>query len=434
MKAAILAIAVAASLPAPPASAARGQEPQQFVALDLQACPRPAYPADALANNVSGTTTVELKVGDDGRAVDVRVATSSGRQELDEAALAGVRRCAFHAVLATGQAPTGWLKAQYKWIASLEKSSPAPDQAAFASMRSRAAAGDPDAQNRLGAWYQKGTGVAADPVQAAAWYRRAADSGHAVAQNNLGVLYVRGLGVPRDPVQAVYWYAKAAAQGHGWAQANLAWAYEHGSAGERDLEKSLYWLTRSADGGLAAAQVRLGMQRMALAQTDEDRGAAVAWFARAAAQDDPAGHYRLGRSFELGVGNAQDDVEAAAHYRAALGRSEGRAEVALGMLLEAGRGGALNEDAAAALYQNAMRWRYPPAFYHYGRLLEGRGDSDMALAVFRQGAELGDCNAVIKYVEIRQAQPVAVEPGTREAQFLARAATCRAIGPQAPAL
>jgi TonB family protein len=403
MRTHLLILAATASLLSAPALAGRLPDAEQVMGLDLNACPRPAFPAAALAQRAEGKTTVEVQIGEEGLVTEARVLASSGRTDLDEAALAGIRRCVFHAVLASGQAPTGWLKTQYVWIPGEAKKSEAQDQAQFAATKKAAAAGDPVAQNRLGAWYQHGTWAKADLVQAAAWYRLAAQGGNAVAQNNLGVLYYRGAGVPQDQKQAVYWYAKAAAQGHGWAQANLAWAYQYGTAGELDIDKALYWLTKSAEGGLAAAQVRLGMLTMQRAEQDEERSAAAAWIARAAAQNYPQGLYYLARSFELGLGNVQDDAQAAALYRKALGRSEGRAETALARLLEAGRAGDADQEEAARLYQKAMQWRYPPAYYHYGLVLEGRGDDALATAVFLQGAELNNCDAAVKYAQKHQA-------------------------------
>jgi TonB family protein len=423
MKTAILLLAAAAAFQLAPVQAARMPAAQQVMGLDLNACPKPVWPPAALAQRVSGQTIVEVQVGDQGMVTDARVATSSGRADLDEAAVAGIRRCVFHAVLATGQAPTGWLKTKFVWIPGGAKQSEAHNQALFDTTKSRADAGDAAAQNRLGAWYQNGTYGAADPVQAAHWYRLAAEQGDAVAQNNLGVLYSRGLGVARDPKQAAAWYAKAAAQGHGWAQANLALAYEFGTAGEMDHAKAQYWLTEAAEGGLLAAQIRLGLESMRRAASDDERAVAAAWFARAAGRDAPPGIYYLGRTFELGLGNAQDDAQAAALYRRALGRSDGRAEVALAILVDAGRATASAPDEAATLYRKAMQSRYPAAFYRYGLLLEQRGDDALAAAVFRQGAELGDCDAVVRYVQVRQAPtPPAGTPGVdweRRAQHCA---------------
>ena len=429
MRTAILFLAAAASILPACALAARVQDPQQVMGLDLNACPRPAWPAAALAQQrTNARTTVEVQIGETGLVTDARVVGPSGRTDLDEAALAGIRKCVFHAVLATNQTPTGWLKTQYVWVPGESKKAEAQDEAQLASTRKLAAAGDPVAQNRLGAWYERGIYVKADPVRSAAWYRLAAQSGNAVAQNNLGVLYYRGAGVPRDQEQAVYWYAKAAEQGHGWAQANLAWAYQYGSAGELDIDKALHWLTRSAEGGLAAAQVRLGLLTMQRAVTDEDRSAAAAWIARAAAQDYPQGLYYLGRSFELGLGNVQDDAQAGAFYRQVLERSGGRAEIALGMLLEAGRAEAADEDEAARLYEKATRWRYPAAYYHYGRILEQRGDDALAAALFRKGAELGNCDATVRYLQAQQTTSATPAP---QADWAQRAQLC-ATRPESP--
>lgn len=420
----LLLAAAMAVLPAH-AFAARLQDPQQVMAMDLNACARPVYPAAALAQRAGGKTTVEVQIGAQGRVTDARVFASSGRTDLDEAALASVRGCLFHGVLATGQAPTGWLKTQYVWVPSAAQKAQAHDGALLASTRKRADAGDPAAQNTLGTWYQNGIHVKADPVQAAAWYLLAAQAGNAFAQNNLGVLYYRGLGVPRDQKQAVYWYAKAAEQGHGWAQANLAWAYQYGTAVELDMDKALHWLTRSAEGGLVAAQMRLGLLGMQRAVSDEDRTAAVAWIARAAAQDDATGLYYLGRSFELGLGNTQDDAQAAASYRKALGRTEGRAELALGRLIVSGRAHSTDAGEAAGLLQKAMQSRHSDAYYHYGLILEQDGDLDLARAVFLQGAQMGHCDAIVKYAELGPAPGMPLPAGFTDAIFEQGAQWCR---------
>jgi TonB family protein len=434
MKTSTLFLAAAASLLSSQAFAGRISDAQQVMTVDLSACPRPAYPPAALAQGAGGITTVEVQIGDEGLVTDARVFKSSGRTDLDEAALAGMRRCVFHAVLATDQVPTAWLKTQYVWVPGEASKVEAQDQALFTRTKALADAGDPAAQNRVGTWYEHGTYMKADLAQAAVWYRLAAQGGDAYAQNNLGVLYNRGAGVPLDKKQAVYWYAKAAEQGHHWAQANLAWAYQFGTTGELDIDKALYWLTKAAEGGLAAAQARLGVLAMQRAASDADRAAAAAWLARAAAQNYAPGHYYLGRSFELGMGNVQDDKQAAALYRKALDRSEGRAEIALGMLLETGHAGLADQGEAARLYQKAMQWRYPPAYYHYGLILEQRGDTDLAAAVFRQGAELGNCDAVVKYVQLRQVSGTTPAAGTPDAAWALRAQWCQARPEMPPRL
>ncbi len=45
---------------------------------------------------------------------------------------------------------------------------------------------------------------------AAAWLHRAADQGHAQAQYTLGLMYYKGYGVAQDPRQAAAWWRRAA--------------------------------------------------------------------------------------------------------------------------------------------------------------------------------------------------------------------------------
>jgi hypothetical protein len=72
-----------------------------------------------------------------------------------------------------------------------------------------AAAGDKDAQNRLGQIYELGIGRDPDYAEAAKWYRRAADAGHRAAAINLASLYDRGEGVPKDMAKAAQYYGLA---------------------------------------------------------------------------------------------------------------------------------------------------------------------------------------------------------------------------------
>ena len=48
--------------------------------------PPPAYPAEAMRAGLSGTVELEILVGIDGRALDVRIVRSSGHRVLDQAA------------------------------------------------------------------------------------------------------------------------------------------------------------------------------------------------------------------------------------------------------------------------------------------------------------------------------------------------------------
>ena len=52
--------------------------------------------------------------------------------------------------------------------------------------------------NRIGVFYDNGSGVPEDDAEAVYWYQRAADLGNLDGQNNLGYMYEVGLGVSQD--------------------------------------------------------------------------------------------------------------------------------------------------------------------------------------------------------------------------------------------
>ena len=81
------------------------------------------------------------------------------------------------------------------------------------AIRTRANAGDAEAQFNLGLMYASGEGVPQDDVEPVAWYRQAAEQGYAKAQYNLGFMCATGRGVSRDLVEAAAWWFKAATQG-----------------------------------------------------------------------------------------------------------------------------------------------------------------------------------------------------------------------------
>src|SRR5690606_16042119 len=76
-------------------------------------------------------------------------------------------------------------------------------------------AGDARSMSSIGDFYADGRGgVAIDPVEAVAWYRRAAALGDSFAQVSLGTHYRYGVGVPLDRTEAARWYRLAAEQGN----------------------------------------------------------------------------------------------------------------------------------------------------------------------------------------------------------------------------
>jgi protein TonB len=83
--------------------------------VDSSACAKPDYPKNALRNGDTGTVTLALLVGTDGRVADARVEKSSGFRELDRAAQVGLGLCKFKPGTLDGVPYQSWTKMQYVW-------------------------------------------------------------------------------------------------------------------------------------------------------------------------------------------------------------------------------------------------------------------------------------------------------------------------------
>lgn len=136
----------------------------------------------------------------------------------------------------------------------------------FQKLRRDAEAGDPDAQNSLGAMFYTGEAVSRDaagnimdydPVSAAGWFFRAAEKGHAEAQFNLGLLYLHGDGVEKDIEAALKWFTQSAEQGNADAQNNLGVIYLTGEGVEQDSDEAIKWFEKAAEQGNEEAKENL---------------------------------------------------------------------------------------------------------------------------------------------------------------------------------
>jgi hypothetical protein len=123
-----------------------------------------------------------------------------------------------------------------------------------------AAAGDPDAEIRLGALYDVGAGVTPDAAAAFCWYRRAAVAGVPEAAFNVAVMQDSGRGAPHDPVAAARWYARAAAAGFNRAEFNLALLYDSGEGVPRNPDVATAWFRAAAAGGVKEAANRIPLR------------------------------------------------------------------------------------------------------------------------------------------------------------------------------
>lgn len=110
--------------PAPPVHDAVAVNPPQVapgtgtgvrMAAMMDGCAQPVYPAQAARNGDTGTVTLALLIGVDGRVTSSRVAHSSGFRDLDKAALTALSRCTFKPAMHGDVAEAGWAQIAFVW-------------------------------------------------------------------------------------------------------------------------------------------------------------------------------------------------------------------------------------------------------------------------------------------------------------------------------
>jgi protein TonB len=102
---------------APPATQPNTNTGQMHTAVfaDANGCALPNYPVSAARNGETGTTTLALLVGTDGRVSSARVEHSSGSRDLDRAALNALSLCKFKPATSNGAPEAGWARLAYVW-------------------------------------------------------------------------------------------------------------------------------------------------------------------------------------------------------------------------------------------------------------------------------------------------------------------------------
>lgn len=129
-------------------------------------------------------------------------------------------------------------------------------------------------------------------AQATHWLERASDHGNAVAQNALGALYQSGRGVGADPAKATRLYLAAAGQGNRHAMSNLAVLYAGAGQGMKDYTEASRWFERSASLGYVDAQFNLAVLYERGDGVPQSLIDAYKWYAIAAASGDAVAKQR----------------------------------------------------------------------------------------------------------------------------------------------
>lgn len=112
----IVVTAPAPVAPAPPPAPVVKAEPVRVAAVVNSAnCEKPDYPSASRRLEEEGTVSLRFLVGVDGKVIQSEVEKSSGFKRLDEAARAGLSRCAFKPATVDGKPEQGWASMKYTW-------------------------------------------------------------------------------------------------------------------------------------------------------------------------------------------------------------------------------------------------------------------------------------------------------------------------------
>lgn len=112
----VVVTAPAPVAPLPPAPPPVKAEPVRVAAVVNSAnCEKPDYPSASRRLEEEGTVSLRFLVGVDGKVIQAEVEKSSGYKRLDEAARAGLSRCAFKPATVDGKPEQGWATMKYTW-------------------------------------------------------------------------------------------------------------------------------------------------------------------------------------------------------------------------------------------------------------------------------------------------------------------------------
>ena len=261
-------------------------------------------------------------------------------------------------------------------------------------------------------------------VSAAQDYQRALelDPDNPQVLTELGRLYVEGIGVERDLDKAFTLLQKGARGGNDAARLYVGYALLTGTGTPADVTKARYWLQEAADAGHVDALVQLGRSYRAPYADPPDVQKALEIYQSAADRGSLDALVALGYIYLGSEAGVPDKSRATEYFRQAADRNAPAAQVALGYL-----------DVSDKRYASAKQWfqravdaKYPAAYAGLGNLYQfGLGvaaDRSRAIALYTDGADLGDVRAQLLLADIELKPPVTEAKAAAALRWLRAAA------------
>lgn len=279
-----------------------------------------------------------------------------------------------------------------------------------------AAAGDRNAQFKLGYEYARGVNYAEDKALASKWIEKAAKNGHYVSQRDMAHANQYGDGVEKNREKALYWRKKLTDHGksedmvelikleigdsitleslaeNGNALAQYALAYDYLRLEKNQL--GIDWLKKSAQQGLAYAQQELALSYCSGRRVVKDDALCFDLSNKAAKQGLPEAQEKLGFLYAIGRGTKKNASEALYWYLIAAenGSAHGLNEV--DKILEGG------QFLVPALMKGDANAKYLLGFvYEHGLSTAQR--SNLAAFWYGQAAKQGHARAKDRLAKLR---------------------------------
>ncbi len=206
--------------------------------------------------------------------------------------------------------------------------------------------------------------------------------------------YATGEYIPEDQHRAAGYYFELAKLGDTDAQAEMAHRFHHGLGVTRNLGQSVHWARKAAESGNAEGQLFLGWAYEHGAGLPQNYNRAARLYENAAAQGNAAGMYHLATLYQRGRVFDSNNERAITLYEQSAARNYGPAYLALGLIHLVGDGIPRNPDRALELFLQAASLEVAEGAFQAARLMEDRGDKQVARDLYRRAYRLGKVSAM----------------------------------------
>jgi len=232
--------------------------------------------------------------------------------------------------------------------------------------------GHPEAQHRLGYYYNVGTPfLEKDPEQAYHWFSQSAKQGFLDSMLNLGLALINGQGVEQNMAEGFKWWKKAANRGNPVALGNVGRCYEVGLGVERDLEEAVKYYKKGMLLNDAGSMYHLGNMHLKGINMVKDSSKAIELFNQAFSLNYVLAATALGEIYLLGTGVPADQNEAMRYLRIAAEKEEPKAQYYIGVMYETNEGADGNVIEVSQINMYGLPYDPNQAFQIYQAAAQG---------------------------------------------------------------